>query len=349
MQRLAKLKTFSSSGLILSTLFSAHAFATSSLEGHNYYSGTFQTAIELNAPSDIKSKVSYDNRFSTESMTRTKIITLMRLNPTAELTEKAEAVAANIEAGFKTEKNFSQGILPFTKSETAKDLRMNDLPVLDQGQYGTCVTFATTAILDVVLDEGDFIDQECTLALNLSLGKDYWDGANYSSQLIIPLQKYGVVQKNNCPSQYPDSSYKISTADYKKIVSDTVDIKKVSYKYFADLNLKDVRRTIDKGHRLSIGFMLKGSLDPISVRGFDINMDGSSRKGGLWACKQPGSTANYCGFAFAGHEVVVTGYDDTQELLKIRNSWSDEVADDGDFYMTYEFFNAMVIDGTEIW
>jgi len=46
--------------------------------------------------------------------------------------------------------------------------------------------------------------------------------------------------------------------------------------------------------------------------------------------------------------VIVIGYDDKQQLLKIRNSWDTVVGDHGNFYMTYAFFNSMGLDGTEV-
>lgn len=334
---------------LVSTSIGAYANSVSESEETNRYNGTFQTVIQLN-PQPVSKFYAQAKPLTQDALTNTKIITLMRLNPNAKLAAKAEQVASAVEAGYKLERNYaSDGVRSFSKSAAAVDLQMNDVPVLDQGQHGTCVTFATTAALDAVLNKGDFIDQQCTLALNLSLGKDYWDGANYASQVIIPLQKYGVVEKNNCPAKYPAPEYKITTNQYSALVDSTVDVKKVTYKYYADLSVNTVRNALKDGHRVAIGFMLKASMDPISVQGFDVKVDGQKKSGGLWACKQPGSTANYCGFAFAGHEVVITGYDDEQSLFKIRNSWSDAVADEGDFYMTYEFFNAMVIDGTEIW
>ena len=40
-------------------------------------------------------------------------------------------------------------------------LDMGNVPVLDQGGYGSCVTFANTAALDAALNQGDYISQVC--------------------------------------------------------------------------------------------------------------------------------------------------------------------------------------------
>jgi C1A family cysteine protease len=60
-----------------------------------------------------------------------------------------------------------------------------------------------------------------------------------------------------------------------------------------------------------------------------------------------------------GHELVVTGYDDKavaydqegrkhQGLLILRNSWSDEVGDHGEYYMSYDYFKMYVMEVQEI-
>jgi hypothetical protein len=56
-----------------------------------------------------------------------------------------------------------------------------------------------------------------------------------------------------------------------------------------------------------------------------------------------------------GHEMIIIGYDDNaiatdnegkkhKGLLKLRNSWGDDVGDQGDFYMTYDYFKRLVMN-----
>lgn len=247
------------------------------------------------------------------------------------------------------EKDYSKGIIPFINNANSVDLGMNNVPVFDQGQYGTCVTFSTTAALDTVVNE--LIDQQCTLELTSTLGTDYWDGADYSSQIIEPLKQYGVVKSGSCPSLYPNRQTTISLSDYAQLQQPIA----VNYVYHAQLSLDTLKSALKNGHRVTIGFGLQANdSDPISVEGYDIRVNGKTNKGGLWACHQSSASnfvsfGNYCGNPQAGHEVVVIGYDDKQQLLKVRNSWNTQVGDNGDFYMTYAFFQAMDDDGTEIY
>lgn len=60
-----------------------------------------------------------------------------------------------------------------------------------------------------------------------------------------------------------------------------------------------------------------------------------------------------------GHTLVITGYDDDaiatdhtgrihRGLLTLRNSWGSTVGDHGDFYMTYTYFKAAVLEAHQI-
>lgn len=61
----------------------------------------------------------------------------------------------------------------------------------------------------------------------------------------------------------------------------------------------------------------------------------------------------------AGHQMIITGYDDNASavdkdgvthrgLFILRNSWGNEVGDNGNYYMTYDFFKKFVIEVQEI-
>jgi C1A family cysteine protease len=221
---------------------------------------------------------------------------------------------------------------------------MSNVPVLDQGQEGTCVTFSSTAALDAVLKQGDFISQQCSLMLDDSLGTSFWNGANMPSEIIVPLQQNGVVAQGDCPSTYPDTSATLDVPTYQTLVSpaESATVANVEYEYFAAANLASLKAALQQGHRVLIGFhVYTGSQQ--AVQGFNVN----GQVGGLWACKQ-GSSPNYCRPSMSGHEVLVVGFDDSQQLLKIRNSWGTSVGDSGDYFMTYTFFSSMAIDQTII-
>ncbi len=248
-----------------------------------------------------------------------------------------------------SEIDYSKGVVDFYKSSSAVYL-IPSVPILDQGPHGTCVTFATTAAIDAVLGLGDVISQQCSLELSKAIGNDIWEGAWQSSEVINPLKQYGAVKQGNCGSHYyPDPSSSISVEDYKTFVDPTIQVEKVKYAYYEPMSVEQVKGAISSNHYVSFGFGLINNGSPISVQGFDVVVDGVKNTGGLWACKQPSSKSKFCGKYSAGHEVIIVGYDDSQRLFKIQNSWNASSGDAGFFYMTYEFFSAMMLNATEIW
>lgn len=267
----------------------------------------------------------------------------------------------------------------------AKDLGMSNVPVLDQGQEGTCLTFAATAAIDARLGIGDFISQQCSLQLNKNLGTDGWNGLYYASEVIDPLKKYGVVSQSGCNARYPSKSVPISVSEYQsrsdKSVSEKVSALK--YTYYSQPSLSILKSAIDQGKRVEISFLLNPNSQD-GVKGYDITVNGVKKYGGLWACSNPNINPQpdpdlseleqcklrfpdfewYCDWLYgknlaklkfagencgqfnSGHGVIAVGYDDTQKLIKIRNSWGVNVGDSGEYFMSYEFFSSQVMDMT---
>ncbi len=255
----------------------------------------------------------------------------------------------SIAARPAAEKDYSKGVTPFYSSSSAVDVGMNGVEVLDQGSEGTCVTFSSTAAMDTLIGIGSFTSQSCSLALDMGLGDNWWDGAYYPSQIIDPLKKYGIVQKEVCPYAYPDRDASMTVVEYQKhtdmYASDRAKV--IQYKYYPIASLSSAKVALKAGKRVLMAFQLNPNYQQ-AVQGFDVKLEGWQHVGGLWACKQ-GRSPNYCGSSRAGHEVIITGFDDAQQLLKIRNSWSSSMGDNGDFYMTYSFFNQQAVDMTEIY
>ena len=71
-------------------------------------------------------------------------------------------------------------------------LGMGNVPVLDQGMHGTCVTFADSAAIDAVLNQGDYISQLCILQLTNFLNTSAWNESR-GQQIFDLIAKYGVI------------------------------------------------------------------------------------------------------------------------------------------------------------
>lgn len=334
---------FTKATLMILGFISISAYAENKKSEYYRVEGSHAVTIPL------KSSSLEGNYFDLDKLTGTKTIKLMSIVTSDSFKEK-NAFAISQMTANGGEIDYRSGITPFKNSATSVDLGMGKVPVLDQGAYGTCVTFASTAALDAKLKQGDLIDQQCSLALNKFLGNDYWDGAYTAEEILAPLKQYGIIHKGECfGSKYPTSSQKINPEIYI-VKSDKSFAGQITYHYTEKANADVVKATLRAGYRVAIGTALGDTVDAISVNGFDVKIKGSSKDydGGLWACKQPGNTSNYCADQNAGHEVIIIGFDDKQQLFKIRNSWGTYAGDNGNYYMTYDFFNAMVMDHTEL-
>ena len=103
----------------------------------------------------------------------------------------------------------------------------------------------------------------------------------------------------------------------------------------------NVKRALANGHRLTFGAFL--ILQPYCRAGAGASYRASMD---TWALTSSLETPPY---EIAGHEVVITGYDDNafaydahggkhQGLLTLRNSWGNDAGNRGDYYMSYDYF-----------
>ena len=339
-----KLSKFFVSSIIFFSM-SAHAQNENISSEYFTLEGTEKLSIPKNKSLTENNLLSDDSdSLKKEMKTENREIQFLKIKLTQKMIDKI--AQANAETKLKGgELDYSSGITPFKLSPGAVDIGMANVPVLDQGADGTCVTFASTAALNARFNLGDYIDQQCALSLNLALGKNYWHGASTANEIILPLKKYGFIAKNQCFGyKYPNKKQVVNLDDYysnsNKNYSNS--IKTVNTR--ADLN--SIINAVNSGYRVAIGFTFS---DDFGAR--IKNGDGSHdtyNSNGLWACQQPISSENRCKPQKYGHEVIVIGYDNNQQLLKIRNSWGQSNGDRGDYYMTYSYFNAMALDQTII-
>jgi hypothetical protein len=268
-----------------------------------------------------------------------KVISLL---PVFKSKEKETSLSSEQPEVESVELDYSRGI----DSKFAYDLGMNRFPVLDQGAYGTCVTFSSVASIGAIRNNIK-INPQCSLALSLTLGNNYWYGAFTPSQIIEPMNKYGYILSPSCfGKRYPAPEQIISLSRYQ---SNSIKFNQ-RYDFFegGDSLAYLTKKAIKKKKRVLIGFNLAAEGSRTGVGGFNIKIDGSVFLGGLWACKQPYSEDNNCVNPTGGHEVIVIGFDDSKRLFRIRNSWSGSYGYKGDWFMTYEYFDKMVDNITVI-
>lgn len=259
-------------------------------------------------------------------------------------------------------------------------LGMNGVPVLNQGPYGSCATFANTAAVDAALNKGDYISQVCQLQLGTYLEKNSylpsgWNGS-FGHFVLSQMMHFGMVSKDQQKTlgcggltEYPEHGQPPETGmpleQYHELSNDLfnngVDWSPILNVYQAMLDrtdtnktLNDVKKALNANERVTFGVLLVD---------FDLGFMGAvgSHHANFdsWVLTPEIARDLYLRPEFGGHEMIITGYDDDavatddeghphKGLLTLRNSWGDNFGDKGDFYMSYDYFKVLVIEAQRI-
>lgn len=292
-----------------------------------------------------------------------------------DLTNKAQqAITERIEQvqhGLHASPALSEGLYP-----RQVQLEMNGVPTLNQGSHGTCVTFAVTAAVDAVSGKGDYISQLCQLELgryleNNSYTSSGWNGS-WGRIILSQMDVFGFVPKayqraNGCSglTEYPlsgeDPTAEVSLSDYHQ-VSEAMSQYQIAWSSIMeayqvssdqvdeDKILIEVKKTLNAGDRLTFGVLLldfnQGVVGAVGTH---------NEKFDSWILTPEIASDMNDQSEFAGHEMIITGYDDDavakdaqgrtyRGLLTLRNSWGSNIGDKGNFYMSYDYFKALMLE-----
>lgn len=305
-----------------------------------------------------------DSSSNYSGLNNTKVIQLLKI----ELSNEAKKLLARRLKDILTDDPPASYSLLNTETPKMIQLAMNHVPVLDQGTHGTCITFAITGALDALIGHGDYISQLCHLQLGNYLEKhgyalSGWDG-NYPIAVINQIEQYGIVNKEKqtiigCGglTEYPTYSNKtpesfIEPKEYSTmnelIFGKTVNWSNIYWRISSTWTLNEVKEALLSGDRSVFSVMLP-RLD-IGVVGAVGNY---KTKNDTWLI----TSDVLIGLPNiqAAHGMIITGYDDNAVavdnygkkhtgLLTLRNSWGNNRGDNGEFYMSYDYFRLLTYD-----
>lgn len=317
----------------------------------------------------IEQPVLSSNSFSLTEQSAVRSISLLNI----QLSEKAQRTIQH-----RIKKTLNSNSATFTASTIPEQLQlgMNNVPVLDQGSHGTCVTFANTAAIDAALNKGDYISQLCQLVLGRYLESNSytfsgWDGS-WGPTVLNQMNLFGIVSKEQqraygCAglTEYPmggsNPMDKISLSEYH-LLSEQIPDNRIAWTFLLEPNqatsdapdmdkiLNDIKIALNTGDRLTFGVLL---LD--FTQGM-VGAVGTHRaKYDSWVLTPEIANDINDHTQFAGHEMIITGYDDHAiaadaqgrkyvGLLTLRNSWGTNIGDKGNFYMSYDYFKALTLE-----
>jgi len=204
-------------------------------------------------------------------------------------------------------------------------------PIGDQGQYGTCVAWATGYAMKTALDGIDkgWTPDELSSKANQTSPADLWygieskgDGCNGSSfeSALTALISTGAASLQDVPYssldcngvKKPKGASNAKLANYRKIADSDAKLGMTveNFKFYLNEG-----RPIVLGARLGDRFMSWNNSATIS-----------------------NDTYNQKGMQHAYHAMVLSGYDDNRQAFRVRNSWGTSWGDNGSIWVDYDFF-----------
>lgn len=308
-----------------------------------------------------------------------KIVSLnnhhLKLKNVAIVKVKLSKKAKNAIKGRKKHKKNKDN---FNKLPSSRQLMMNHVPVADQGVHGSCATFAVIGALNAIQGQSNY-SELCLLNLGKYLantGYSYsgWDGQDPAA-ILFRTQEFGLITKDKqkaigCggETEYPtwryDDSSAITPEDYHAMSEPLESSGLAQWTTLFEPNIWLTKETpmtevlyrtklaLYHGNRIIISTLLP-------LMGEGVGSDAKFHKDNdSWVLtgqiEQAIMLFSDVDAIWGAHAMIITGYDDNaiaidnngqkhKGLLTLRNSWGLEAGDNGNYYMSYDYFKMLVI------
>lgn len=206
--------------------------------------------------------------------------------------------------------------LKFLKEIPKKvDLSEKFPEVYDQGELGSCTANAVCGIVDY-LDTTKYRPSRLFLYYNTrkAQGTIEYDSGASIRETIKSVNREGVCRESSW--KYDISKFKDvpSTNAYKNAKLH----RSLSYRYIDNSNIDHIISALVEGFPIAFGFTVYSSFMNKSLWNNDIMPDPS-------------------GTVLGGHAVLIVGYNEDTQMLKIKNSWGTSWCNNGYFQMPYSF------------
>lgn len=201
------------------------------------------------------------------------------------------------------------------------DLRIDAIPVFDQGALGSCTANAISAAFAFNVlkqnEEAFYIPSRLFIYYNERLmeGTVDQDSGAMLRDGIKSINKVGVCAENSWPYDINKFTNKPADSCYKEASGN----KAIKYERL-NRSLYDFKSCLASGFPFVGGFSVYESF-----QSRDVTKTGKM--------PMPGDNERLLG----GHAILVMGYDDEMQCFIVRNSWGTKWGDKGHFYMPYDY------------
>lgn len=222
--------------------------------------------------------------------------------------------------GLRKDVSFSHPAVPRYEAlgkptAASVDLRKEMPPVYDQGMLGSCTAQALAGAAEYVLKNAwtpsrlyiYYNERQLQGTVNSDSGSTIGTG-------ITSMLDYGVCPETLWPYIIPDFKLKPNPDSY---VAGKKDIL-LSFTHM--VNLQAVKEKLDQKIPVAFGFQVYGYME-------------SEMMAQTGVLRLPETGEKYLG----GHAVLAVGYDDSAEMLIVRNSWGPHWGQYGYFMMPYKY------------
>lgn len=200
-------------------------------------------------------------------------------------------------------------------------LRSGMPPVYDQGQLGSCTANALAAQLDYTRHrQGEQFIAPSRLFIYYNErameGTVASDAGAMGRDGIKSLKTQGV-----CPeTEWPYIIRRFAERPQPRAFADAIQFESLTYARIDHTVLSDIKSALAEELPVSFGFTVYESFESDQVA-----------KTGI----VPMPTKSEA--AVGGHEVLIIGYDDSKQMVEVRNSWGPSWGDAGYFWMPYAY------------
>ena len=219
---------------------------------------------------------------------------------------------------------YSAPMMVMKKVPSKVDLRPKCPPVYNQGHLGSCTANALSGAFEFSRRKQklkDFVPSRLFLYYNerVMINTVNSDSGAYIRDGIKSLNSKGI-----CPEkEWKYVEEKFTVKPPKKCYDDALKSTVKSYERLNNTNLTQLQSCLSEGFPFVFGFTV-----------YESFMSQAVAKTGMMPMPKPKEKVA------GGHAVMAVGFDDSKQVIIVRNSWGKDWAVKGYFYMPYSYITS---------